>query len=98
MHDHEADDEETYADEDLEAAFLRLEADLPRRGEKKHERECVEAVHEPVRLRLRQGEEKCECAHCRQNRRGWRDDRHGYRGGYPDRRPDCLPPDPVPLP
>ncbi len=62
MHDHEADDEESYADEDLEAAFLRLEANLPRRGEKKHERERVEAEHEPVRLRLRQGEEKCECA------------------------------------
>jgi hypothetical protein len=50
--DGKADDEDADAHEDLDAAFLGLEANVPRSGEKQHHGERVQAVHEPVSLGL----------------------------------------------
>jgi hypothetical protein len=49
--DGEADDEEADANEDLDAAFLGLVANVPGGGENQHQGERVQAVHEPVALR-----------------------------------------------
>ena len=58
MNDGQTDDEKANASEDLKAAFLCLEANLAGGGKKQHERERVQAVHEPVGLGLRQREDE----------------------------------------
>ena len=97
MNDEQANDEEPDAHEDLDAAFLCLVANLAGGGEKEHERERVQAVHEPVLLGLRERENERDGGHPGENS-CWRiDDRHGYRGGNPERRTDGLSPDPISL-
>jgi hypothetical protein len=56
VNDAQTDDEKADAHEDLDAAFLCLVANFAGGGEKEHERERVQAVHEPVRLGLRERE------------------------------------------
>src|SRR5262245_24539377 len=95
VNDEEAYDEESDARENLDAAFLRFEAHLTGGSQQEHERERVQAVHEPVRLGL------CERQHERDGGDrgkyacGRIEDRHGDRGGDPERSTDRLSPYPV---
>ena len=98
MNDEQANDEQADADEDLEAAFLCFEGDLTRGGEQEDERERVEAVHEPVRLRLRKREDEGDDSDGREYRGSGIEKRNWDRSRDAERGADRLAFDPVALP
>jgi hypothetical protein len=56
VNDEQTDDEEPNANQDLEPAFFCLKPNFAGGSKKEHDRERVQAIHEPVSLGLRQRE------------------------------------------
>jgi hypothetical protein len=95
MKNEQTDDQEPNADQDLDAAFLGLEANLAGASKQQHQREGDQAIHEPVRLGLGERDHDGDGADRREDPGRRIQQRHRDRGGNPERRPDRLSPDPV---
>ena len=90
MDDGQSDDEQADADEDLDAAFLSLVADPAGCRQQEHERERVEAIHQPVGLTLRQREDEGDGTEHRDDRWCRRDEGDKQGGRDAERRADRL--------